>query len=104
MNENVIENMQQYEDAATFFEAFAEPARIHLIHILHKYGEQNITALQLHTRYTQVKVSRHMLYLKGRNVVKVKRSGKERFYQINYSHKQMKVFIALLETTWLSEN
>ena len=67
---------------ALFFQAFANPARISILSLLHE-GEKSVTELSTELGFEQTMVSHHLRCLSFCGFVTFERDGKNRIYSLN---------------------
>ncbi|WP_414648733.1 ArsR/SmtB family transcription factor [Clostridium sp.] len=81
MNNDIMNNIKQYEEIADLLKAIAHPARICIIRGLMKKGSCNVGYMQNCLDLPQSTVSQHIQKLKALGIIKGERNG----LQINYS-------------------
>jgi ArsR family transcriptional regulator len=62
--------------------AIAHPQRIQIIEMLHQVGEINVTEIHTNLGIEQAVVSHHLRILKDKDVVEVRRDGKNSMYRL----------------------
>lgn len=81
----VKHSFSELELATERLRAVAHPQRIQIIDMLHLMGEVNVTDIHNKLDIEQAVVSHHLRILKDRDVVKVRRDGKNSLYQLTNS-------------------
>lgn len=62
--------------------AIAHPTRLAIIDLLFSNGELNVTEIYTRLQIEQAIASHHLRILKGKNIVNVKRDGKNSLYSL----------------------
>jgi DNA-binding transcriptional ArsR family regulator len=70
------------ERATETLRAIAHPQRIQIIEMLHQVGEVNVTEIHTQLGIEQAVVSHHLRILKDKDVVEVRRDGKNSMYRL----------------------
>lgn len=70
------------QDYAALFKALSEPARLRIIHLLHRRGELCVCDLVEALQLPQSAVSRHLAYLRNQGLVAARRAGTWMYYQL----------------------
>ena len=70
------------QDHAALFKALSEPARLRIIHLLHRRGELCVCDLVEALELPQSAVSRHLAYLRHQRLVTARRAGTWLYYQL----------------------
>lgn len=68
---------------ANRFKLLGEPVRLHILNLLHAYGEMNVQELIEATGQQQANVSKHLKLLAKEELVKRRQDGLYAFYSIN---------------------
>jgi DNA-binding transcriptional ArsR family regulator len=71
------------EKATETLRAIAHPQRIQIIEMLHQMGEINVTEIQNNLEIEQAVVSHHLRILKDKDIVSVRRLGKNSLYSLS---------------------
>lgn len=71
--------------AARVLRALNHQLRKQIIRIIHENRRIPVTQIYVHLRLGQSLASQHLAILRSAGIVSVERSGKQRFYSINYS-------------------
>lgn len=70
------------DQIAGYFQALAEPTRLHILNLL-RGGEHNVGELAQATGYTSANVSRHLSFLMQRGLVERESRGTAVYYRIS---------------------
>ncbi|MBI5274874.1 MAG: helix-turn-helix transcriptional regulator [Burkholderiales bacterium] len=69
------------EQVAAYFQALAEPTRLHILNLL-RSGERNVGEIAQLTGYTSANVSRHLSFLMQQGLVAREARGTSVYYSI----------------------
>lgn len=67
---------------ARFLHALADPTRLRILEYLARHGETNVSTLVEYLQQPQGRVSSHLSCLRTCGLVRVRREGKYRFYEL----------------------
>ncbi len=85
------------ENATETLRAVAHPLRLLIIQMLHEQGPQTVTAIHLALGIEQAVASHHLRIMKDKQVLTVRREGKNAFY--NLARPEYAQIYQLLEQT-----
>jgi DNA-binding transcriptional ArsR family regulator len=75
-------DLKYLEDITEVLRAVAHPMRLVIIEMLHEQGELTVTQIHEQLGVEQAIASHHLRILKDKDVVEVRRSGKNSFYAL----------------------
>lgn len=76
----------------------SEPARLDILSTLYEArNELAVSHIQSETGHAQSLVSRHLGYMKRAHLLNVRPLGKQRFYSINFSNRELAAILPLLK-------
>ena len=76
-------DLQFLENATETLRAMAHPARLAIVDLLSKNEELSVTEIYEQLQIEQAVASHHLRILKNKQVVRVKRDGKNSLYALN---------------------
>jgi DNA-binding transcriptional ArsR family regulator len=79
---NSRHNLKYLEDITEVLRAIAHPMRLVIIEMLHEQGELTVTQIHEQLDVEQAIASHHLRILKDKDVVDVRRVGKNSFYAL----------------------
>ncbi|GAB4036515.1 ArsR/SmtB family transcription factor [Spirosoma endophyticum] len=80
MATEVLDEEKRIDKAAYVLKAVAHPLRIKIIQILHDNKELNVSAIYKHLNAEQSLISHHLINMRDKGILDIRRSGKNIYY------------------------
>ena len=80
MATEVPDEDKRIDKAAYVLKAVAHPLRIKIIQILHDNKELNVSAIYKHLNAEQSLISHHLINMRDKGILDIRRSGKNIYY------------------------